>query len=35
VGDRHVSGIAPLSDQHAAYSRHVVPRVDVYHFPPR
>src|ERR1700730_12690401 len=28
VGDRHVSCIAPLSDQHAAYSRHVVPRIE-------
>src|SRR5437016_9601928 len=28
VGDRHVSRIAPLSDQHAADSRHVVARVE-------
>src|SRR4029450_7035614 len=28
VGDRHVSRIGPLSDEHAPYSRHVVPRVE-------
>src|SRR6202171_2342773 len=28
VGDRHVSRIAPSSDQHAADSRHVVARVE-------
>src|SRR5438552_3047562 len=28
MGDRHVSRIAPLSDQHATYPRHVVPRVE-------
>src|ERR1019366_218345 len=28
VGDRHIGRIAPLSDQHTAYSRHVVPRVE-------
>src|SRR6266511_1635988 len=28
VGDRHVSRIAPLSDQHAADSRHVVTCVE-------